>query len=45
MIDLHFKAHLPGDRLNGDGYIQDRELLGELIEDAEFTRFRRVQAG
>src|SRR6266576_1806553 len=37
MIDFHFKTHLSGYCLNGLGQIQDRELLGELIKDAEFA--------
>ena len=44
MIDLHFKTHLSGYRLNIDSQVQDRELLGELIEDAELARLGRVQA-
>src|ERR1700733_6214982 len=44
MIDFHFETHLPSYRLDVPRQVENRELLSELIVDAEFTRLGGVQA-
>src|SRR5882757_2391016 len=42
VVDRHLVAEVPGGGLDQLGELEDRELLGELVEDAEFARLGRV---